>query len=247
MKYSRLKIDFEIRESSFYKNYRSYILSFIKHVLQMGNSDFFSELYLSGKPLQKDFTFSVYVPFAKDAFKIPHNKVPLTKNEISICFSIFDYKTFVHFYNMFVNYRGKEDTSKYPLVVKNISSVTQKSIAKDQISIKFLSPLVLRRHDKNTNKDYYIDCFHSDFNDQLNVNVNAMLKKFELIFNDTQIKLEPIDQKSNRTVVKFLDATIGCSYGRFVLSGDAKILSLLYKTGIGSRRSEGFGMFEVLG
>jgi CRISPR-associated endoribonuclease Cas6 len=223
------------------------VLSFIKHVLQKGNSDFFSELYATGKPLLKDFTFSVYVPFSKNVFTAPHDKVPLTKNEISISFSIFDYKTFIHFYNMFVNYKGKEDTEKYPFVIKDISSIPQKQITKNQVSIKFLSPLALRQHDKNTNKDYYIDCLHPDFNNQLNISVNGMLQKFELISNDIQIKLEPVAGKSNKTVVKFKNTTIGCSYGQFILSGDIEILNLLYMTGIGSRRSEGFGMFEVLG
>ena len=244
---TRLKIDFELLENSFSKNYRSYILSFIKYVLQKGNSDFFSELYLSDKPLQKDFTFSVYVPFAKNAFSIPYEQVPLTKNEISISFSIFEYKTFIHFYNMFVNYKGKEDTNKYPFIIKNISSINQKLITKTKVHIKFLSPLVLRQHDKNTNKDYYIDCFHPNFNDQLNISVNMMLQKFGLIFDDIQIKLDPVAGKSSKTVVKFKNTTIGCSYGQFILNGDVEILNLLYRTGIGSRRSEGLGMFEVLG
>ncbi|RKX92249.1 MAG: CRISPR-associated endoribonuclease Cas6, partial [Spirochaetes bacterium] len=35
--------------------------------------------------------------------------------------------------------------------------------------------------------------------------------------------------------------------GTFVLNGNRKILKLAYYTGLGSKNSQGFGMFEVVG
>ena len=55
-----------------------------------------------------------------------------------------------------------------------------------------------------------------------------------------------IQEESKTTVVPFKENLISASYGKFCLEGDITLLNNLYKTGIGSRRSEGFGMFEVL-
>ena len=55
-----------------------------------------------------------------------------------------------------------------------------------------------------------------------------------------------IQEESKTTAVPFKEFLINVSYGKFCLEGDINLLNNLYKTGIGSRRSEGFGLFEVL-
>lgn len=61
----------------------------------------------------------------------------------------------------------------------------------------------------------------------------------------TAYKIEE-DILSFTTVVPFKNLNLPASYGKFLLHADAKLLNYIYKTGIGSRRSEGFGMFEII-
>ena len=51
---------------------------------------------------------------------------------------------------------------------------------------------------------------------------------------------------ARKTVVSFKNILINSSIGEYILEGNSELLNILYKTGIGSRRSEGFGMFEVI-
>ena len=63
--------------------------------------------------------------------------------------------------------------------------------------------------------------------------------------NVNGIKIKPINAR--KTVVKFYEKNIESSIGEFLLEGSPELLQLLYDCGIGSKRSSGFGLFEVIG
>ena len=206
----------------------------------------------------KFFTFSVYLPKPK----IEKEKIELDRNYFNVLFSIYDNKQFIEFYNSFNSMINKKIDNKenekyfYPLKnnkmeLKNITMVNEKNIMSNRIRIKFLSPLVLRNHKEITiNKkrkgaDIYFDFNDSDFNEQLNYSVSRLIKDLKLNGISSNIKLEPC-KSARKTVVNFKNVSIHSSIGEFVISGKSELLNILYKTGIGSRRSEGFGMFEVI-
>lgn len=57
-------------------------------------------------------------------------------------------------------------------------------------------------------------------------------------------RIEPINAK--KIVVKYYEKQIECSTGIFKISGDKKLLEYLYKAGMGSNHSAGFGMFQII-
>ena len=130
--------------------------------------------------------------------------------------------------------------------------VNEKNIMSNRIRIKFLSPLVLRNHKekiinkKRKGKDIYFDFNDSDFNEQINYSVSRLIKDLKLNGVNSNIKLKPYNNLARKTVVSFKNILINSSIGEYILEGDSELLNILYKTGIGSRRSEGFGMFEVI-
>ncbi|TXJ36782.1 CRISPR-associated endoribonuclease Cas6 [Brachyspira aalborgi] len=250
----RIKLHFKLENNIIPKDYRILILSFIKYSLKKNFKESYKEIYES-KPIMKFFTFSVYLPKPK----IEKDKIELDKNYFNAVFSIYDNKRFIEFYNSFNSMIIKNENKEYsyPLKdnkmrLKNITMLNEKIISSNRAIIKFLSPLVLRKHEeiaineKRKGKDIYFDFNDSDFNEQINYSVSRLIKDLKLNGVNSNIKLKPYNNLARKTVVSFKNILINSSIGEYILEGDSELLNILYKTGIGSRRSEGFGMFEVI-
>ena len=247
----RIKLHFKLENNIIPKDYRILILSFIKYSLKKNFKESYKEIYES-KPIMKFFTFSVYLPKPK----IEKDKIELDKNYFNAVFSIYDNKRFIEFYNSFNSMIIKNENKEYsyPLKdnkmrLKNITMLNEKIISSNRAIIKFLSPLVLRKHEeiaineKRKGKDIYFDFNDSDFNEQINYSVSRLIKDLKLNGVNSNIKLKPYNNLARKTVVSFKNILINSSIGEYILEGDSELLNILYKTGIGSRRSEGFGIF----
>ena len=250
----RINLNFKLESNIIPKEYRLNVISFIKHSLQKDSKNAY---YNKNNNKLKPFTFAVFLPNAKinndniEIFKDDENKT-----YINITFSIFDNELFIHFYNAFNRMINKpySENSSMPMTLKRITMEKEKIIKENKILIKFLSPLVLRNHNREKNKDIYLTFEDKDFYTFLNQSVERLAKEFN--FESSKIKLIPINitdesgniikKESKTTVVPFKKNLIDVSYGKFCLEGDITLLNNLYKTGIGSRRSEGFGMFDIL-
>ena len=251
----RIKLHFELENKIIPKDYRVLILSFIKHSLEKNFEKSYKEIYES-KPIMKFFTFSVYLPKPK----IEKDKIELDKNYFNAVFSIYDNKRFIEFYNSFNSMiiKNNEENKEHPyplkdnkMRLKNITMENEKIITSNRAIIKFLSPLVVRKHEeitineKRKGKDIYLDFNDSDFNEQLNYSVTRLIKDLKLNGVNSNIKLEPC-KSARKTVVDFKNVLIHSSIGEYIISGESELLNILYKTGIGSKRSGGFGMFDII-
>ena len=49
-----------------------------------------------------------------------------------------------------------------------------------------------------------------------------------------------------KVIVKFYEKKIESTLGSFNIKGDIDLLRYLYQAGVGSKRSSGFGMFEII-
>ena len=79
----------------------------------------------------------------------------------------------------------------------------------------------------------------------LKINIKEQLKitNIPLETVDT-FKIKPI--KAKKIIIKFYEKYIECSTGTFELSGNKELLEYLYKSGMGSKHSAGFGMFQII-
>lgn len=251
----RINLNFELKNNIIPNDYRSLILSFIKHSLEKNFKEAYEEMYNNKNcTVMKSFTFGVYLPNAK--IEEENKKViELSDNYINVTFSIFDPKEFIELYNSFNHMRQKE----YPMdnnamTLKNITMENERIINENKAIIKFLSPLTVRNHNKENNKDTYLNFGDEGFEEYLNNSIERIAKEFN--FQSSYIKLRPVSiinengeeikKESKTTVIRFQKLLIKCSYGKFYIEGERVLLNNLYKTGIGSRRSQGFGMFEVI-
>lgn len=230
----RLKLAFKLEKNSITIRHNNLFASFIKKCLSQEYPEVFKKLYSSN--ISKPFTFASYLPGAK-----PDGEVFVLTNDIcNVVISSSDSAFLIELQACL----RKNKFKPYPMPLGNTMMLVSvdfellKEITEDKVIIKFLSPLLVRNHNRETNKDFYLDYTSPDFEEKLNIIVKNQIGK------DVSISLKPVN--AHRTVVNCLDDKVNCSYGIFELSGDVDVINKLYKDGIGSKRSCGFGCFNIL-
>ncbi len=244
----RFSIIFEINKSIIALNYQKLIISILKKCFQLSNKSVYEIFYNS--PKIKPFTFSVYFPESK----FEKNKIKLgNKNEIILNFSTYNTEIGLLFYNGLLEYVKKGfyyKDKEFQLRLKSVILKREYRIKTDRIKFKTLSPIIVRHHIREKNKDEYLTLQNSDlekFENQLNVNMSYVFKEFlgkeyKLKFKPEAIKSVPIKVSDE----KFTKGYIPANIGTFYLEADIEALDFVYKAGLGARRSFGFGMIEVV-
>lgn len=234
---NRLRLGFQLRENKITFRANNCFISFIKHCLSKEYPQVFEKFYGSGeKKSAKAFTFAAYLPGAK-----PQGEVfALTENMCYLVLSSSNTALLIELNSCLMKNRDKP----YPLPFNNSMTLVSvgfellEEIREDKVIIKLLSPLIVRHHDRDTNKDIYLDYTSPDFLEKLNVTVKNRIGE------KGAVSLKPI--KAGRTVAQCLESKVNCSYGIFELSGEPETLNRLYKEGLGSRTGCGYGCFTVL-
>lgn len=119
-----------------------------------------------------------------------------------------------------------------------------REIKETEVIIKLQSSLIVRRHEVETNKDYYYTCDDSEFENVLKENINFFLQKLSIPISTDGFGILPI--KGKKIVVNVFGRKVDASIGVYKLCGSPELLNLLYQTGMGTRRSEGHGKFEII-
>lgn len=236
----RLKLYFSLENENFPIQYRKNILSYIKLALSNYDEEYYKKLYNAKDNIIKPYTFAIYFnnPILKEETIIIKDK------KFNLTLSIADYEIGVILYNSF-NHQKKKSFSinNNSWVLENISMILEKEITKDNIDIKFMSPLIVRQ--RMERKDYYYSYNDKKFLEILKINIKEQLKITNMSSEIVEtINIKPISPK--KVIIKFYEKKMESTIGTFNLSGDKKLLEYLYKAGMGSRRSSGFGMFEII-
>ena len=148
------------------------------------------------------------------------------------------------YYCDFVSYSNKFDVQeKYAKKIIEEIEDNKKLLKENKITIKFQSPLCTRRREQK--KDYYYSFENEKFEETLKINIKEQLKITNIPEETVDtLKITPI--KAKKVIIKFYEKQIECSTGTFELEGDIELLNYLYKAGIGSKHSAGFGMFQIV-
>lgn len=237
----RLKLVLKLQNEVLPIQYRKNILSFIKKSLSEYSEEYYKKLYDDKKPTIKPYAFSV---FFKNP-KIEGEQIILQEKEFEINLAIQDNEIAVALYNSFNHQKNKSfpiNSNTWKLT--NIIMLPEKSITSESINIKFQSPLVARNRQEQ--KDYYYSFTNPEkFLETLRINIKEQLQITDMpseIVNT--FKISPIEPK--KVIVKFYEKQMETSVGTFNIEGDKRLLEYLYKAGMGSRRSSGFGMFQII-
>ena len=236
----RFKLIFVLENENISIQYRKSILSFIKKSLEEYDIEKFKQFYNERDNIIKPYTFAV---FFKDS-KFEGENIIVKSRTMDVNLSTSDYETGIILYNSFNHQRNKKfSLSANSMTLKNIVLSQEKEITSNEINIKFLSPFVVRKRENE--KDYYYSFNDKEFTNTLKQNIKNQLKISEVSEDAVDdFYMEPLEAK--KTVVKFYEKQIEASIGKFKLKGDKNLLEYLYKAGIGSKHSAGFGMFEII-
>lgn len=238
----RFKFLFTLENEKFPIQYRKSIMSFIKMSLQEYNEETFDNLYHEKDPIMKPYTFSVF--FKNPKFQ--EDSILLEDKKVELNFSIQDYNIAINIYNGFNHQIHKAfPLAQNFMTLQKISIIPEKQIKTDEIMVKFMSPLVVREHNNETKKDYYYSFQHEEFEEMLKINIREEMKNTDIPERLIEtFSIEAINAK--KTVIKFYEKQIEASLGIYKLKGSSELLDYLYKAGIGSKRSSGFGMFTII-
>lgn len=236
----RFKLNFNLENSNMPIDYRRCILSFIKLSLSNYGEEYLKKFYNEKDNIIKNYTFSVF--FKNPKFE--SDKIIIEDKRFEINMSIENYEVGIIIYNA-INGQKYKKFSIYQnsWTLQNINMLNEKEIKSEDIIIKFLSPLCVRS--RVDNKDFYYSYLYKEFQEILKINIKEQLKitdfPKEIIDN---FEISPIDAK--KVIIKNYEKNLECSTGIFKMHGNIDLLNYLYKSGMGSKHSQGFGMFQIV-
>jgi|YNPMSStandDraft_1061717.scaffolds.fasta_scaffold04348_5 CRISPR-associated endoribonuclease Cas6 len=245
-------------------DYRNHFVSLIKESLKSSseNGENFINYFYEGNK-SKPFTFSVYMPVKKDGYNF---KFLEGKNSINFFFTTNDYEFLMRVYNGLNNKKVVSNMKLFKQEINKISDFylyPNKKITKNEVVFKTLSPILIRDIDdgdyyvvpenllSEKKLKYYKEKTMDQFIFNLKKNAIYLVKKFldreinenDLEFNFPNIELVPTIHSSKVSKFKITYPGIKCIMN---VKGDNDILKLFYDIGIGARRSEGFGMLDII-
>ena len=119
-------------------------------------------------------------------------------------------------------------------------------IASDSLFIKMLSPITVQNISE-TGKIHYCSPFDLEFSSQVNNIFTHKYKSYAGNFPSDDVTIIPVvvgERERQTTLIRNMKITAW--RGAYRLFGNPKHLEFLYYCGLGSRTSDGFGMFEVI-
>ncbi len=248
----RLNIQFLKLPVKVRKDYRRDILKFIKKILYLENQEIYQKYYTDKKVNKsKPFTFSVSFEVhseEKDYF--------ILKNNIAkIHFSFIDPIWGINIYNGILKLKNNPqiftDSNE---IIRNIYLERAKKIDDKSILFKTFSPILVRKFEGKKGVGF-LSFDDPNFKPNLISSILSMAKRHLLTvepactshtyrFLEEEIDIDIIKMRSN--IINNYGGEIG-NKGIIKISAPTEILKLIYDGGIGAKRSQGFGMLEVIG
>ena len=236
----RMKLYFTLENEKMPIDYRRSIISFIKLSLSEYSENEFKKYYNQKDNIVKPYAFSVFFRHPQ----INGQEIILEDKRFEMNMTIENYETAIIIYNAFNHQKNKKfSINQNSWKLENIVLIPEKEIKDNKIIIKFQSPLCARKREEN--KDYYYSFENEKFEETLKMNIKEQLKITNIPIESVEtLKITPI--KAKKVIIKFYEKQIECSTGSSALEGDIELLNYLYKAGMGSKHSAGFGMFQIV-
>lgn len=146
------------------------------------------------------------------------------------------------------------DILRQHIIVENVSvfSPMEDVDFGEEITIKMLSPVVAYKTNgqETARKTLYFSPWDEWFSDLIRSNLR---KKYQLItgkkLDDVDFRVSPIGPKDKKycKIIRYKGTVIKGWLGIYKIRGDRRLMKIAYDTGLGSKNSQGFGCFEVIG
>lgn len=264
-----MRIKVTIKTSKLPIIYRHRFISLIKECLKISDFEYKENLYKN--KFSKPFTFSLLMPSTKqikkeeikidNSFTIVDGVFYFTEN-MNLFISSSDYEFIMHLYNGLLKLKTFDFSSENEMLVnseriyleiKEIELLNDKKIKSNTITFKTNSPVIIEdEQDKPVSYD------SEKINDYINKITNTIFKStfkrelneklyFEFDKNDLNKQVIKHTLKDFRLHTQKPLMFLTGFRGKFKLSGHEDDLTLIYKTGLGNKTNQGFGMLDIVG
>lgn len=220
------------------------ILSLLKHTFESYDKDYYLELYETMENKMKSFTFALYMgncKFLREEIVIPEKRIILN-------YSTYSLKDGINFYNSMLKNKGLEYPIKNNVMkINKINLNKEKTIITNEVIYKTLSPISVREHYGDNKKTWY----HS-LNDVKGQEIFIKNLRYQLLDEFGEKRILDIEELEvgvliNKEVkVKHYGIEVLGNICHLKVVAKPYILDYLYKAGIGSQRSAGFGMIDLV-
>lgn len=221
-------------------DYRPIFGSFIKEVIKSSNQFVFNRHCLRPYML-RPYTFSAYFPELKGR----EGNFFITGNKLILSFSTCSEEVIASFYNGLI---CKRKYSLLPttnhLSVRYISLGRRVAIQGRVAVFRTVSPVLISTRGK---ANHYLLPQGEEleaFEEGLKFAVMEAAQAFLGEGVDTSIRFQPLSVRSR--VIYHYNAKLRGFVGVFALEAAPALLNLLYDIGLGARRSQGFGMLDLV-
>lgn len=244
MKNLRFCVNISLNSTEIPKDKNRMVLSFLKHNLEKEDKDAFEHLYGKGKSKRKEFTFSSYMRgavFKRDTIEIPDKEFRLTLSTSDLALGILYYNSLIKSKREVYTYNGVE------MSVKSVYMVKEPLFTLNEATFKAISPIVVREHAGKNKDTYYHNISDEKGFELFTENIKYQLKESFSKEHLKDIEDIQIEILSNKLVkVKHYDIVIPSNLTTLRVKAKPYILERLYASGIGSLKSSGFGLLEVI-
>lgn len=240
----RFGIEILLENEKIVKDKNKIMLSLIKHCYSSYDKEYYNDLYEKYPNKRKSFTFSTYMgdcKFLRDEIFIPNKKIYLN-------FSTKNLKDGIAFYNALLTNKGKIFPIKNnKMKIERINMLAEKDIYSNEAIMKTMSPIVVRFHKGDNKKTWYYS-----LNDEKGRDIFMQNLRYQLIEEfgeDRSLDIEEVrvEVLCNKEVkVKNYRIEVLSNICKIKVIAKPYILDYLYKSGIGSKKSLGFGMMELV-
>lgn len=239
-----LVVYFKLDHSYLEKAYQSTFYSFLKQVLSEEDHEKYLELFGEKDAKIKQFCF--YIRLSHPSFQ--GDLIQLEEPLVEIHIRSYDEIELYQFYNAFLSAFKKKKLFPMNLNKARIMKVKLKPLQKieeNTLYIKFLSPMVVKEHFKESNRTIYYTYQDSDFMNKLKKVIQNTYEALGYSFSMDDFELMPVNPK--KTVVSIYGVQIPVSIGSYILKGNKDLLNFLYLKGMGNLSGSGFGAFMIIG
>jgi CRISPR-associated endoribonuclease Cas6 len=230
----RLQVTYDLNKGILPVDYRRGFASLLKEAIQRAHPECYERFY-SRIHVLKPFTFSVFFPELRgregDRFIVGSKAI--------LYFSTSSPELGVAVYNGLLRSRS------FPLFenkaqLQNVFLRPRIAITEERVRFKTMAPVLVNT---KGNANWYLLPGDEGFQEGLTFAVREVCRAF-LDFPEGTVEFYPISIR--RKVVRHYNMDMQGFTGIFELRGHPEVLNLIYQVGLGVRRSQGFGMLEVV-
>ncbi len=237
----RFQVQVEIIDSDkIPKDKNRMILSMTKHFLEQYNDTLFNEIYQKGNTSTKNLSFSLYMPdcrFLMEEIEIPSGLFFATYTFYEMSLGIEFFNAFLNGRNQFFSYKG------YQFRLNRVKIMDEQVFKEKQGLFKTMSPIVIREHNHDNTMTHYHSLDEEKGRERFRENLVHQIQE-GLRVENPEVQIEVL--KNKEVKVKNYGIVVLANLPLLSIRAEPYILDYLYKSGIGSLKSLGFGMVNVV-